>query len=361
MRGFSIYLNQQPKEDQEAYIKKMTTHGFTSIFTSLHIPEDDPSLYVEALKNLGHIARMQEVELIADISPSSLSHLGFSFENAEGLLDWGITGLRADYGIDIKTIANLSHKMTIALNASTLTEEMLQQLVDVGLNTQQTEAWHNFYPRPETGIDDADLVNQNQLFKKYGLTTMAFVAGDRQKRGPLEMGLPTLEKHRGASPFTAAMELWRNLGVDKVSIGDPDLSEKNIYAFEALDDGIVTLSSQWVKQEDDETVRSLVQQVHRQRLDRARDVVRSETSRHYAQKGALIIEPNVCKDRPLGTITIDNKHYGRYQGELQITKRTLPKSAAVNTVGHISEEDLPLLNLTAPGEQFQLKFYQTKG
>ncbi len=56
------------------------------------------------------------MELMVDVSPKSLQHLGIMYENVEHLLEWGITGLRMDYGINAKQIAHVSHRMKIALN-----------------------------------------------------------------------------------------------------------------------------------------------------------------------------------------------------------------------------------------------------
>src|SRR5699024_4684613 len=137
---------------QEAYMRKMHESGFRYIFTSLHIPEDDSSKYEEQLKDLGKLVFKLEMELMADIYPTSLKHLGFDWTKAEQLLNCGLTGLRIDYGVPETTIIELSHKMKIALNASTLTEEILERMKENGLNTDAVEAWHNFYPRPETGI-----------------------------------------------------------------------------------------------------------------------------------------------------------------------------------------------------------------
>ena len=51
------------------YLNKMSKAGFTSIFTSLHIPEDDTSKYTERLRALGTAAKRNNMELMAHISP----------------------------------------------------------------------------------------------------------------------------------------------------------------------------------------------------------------------------------------------------------------------------------------------------
>ena len=114
MIGVSIYLSKERVEKQEEWLKVAKENGFTSIFTSLHIPEDDPNTYKELIQILGKQALAHEMELMVDVSPKSLHHLGLTYENVEELLDWGITGLRMDYGIAPKEIASVSHKMKVA-------------------------------------------------------------------------------------------------------------------------------------------------------------------------------------------------------------------------------------------------------
>ena len=150
MIGVSIYLSKERVEKQEEWLKVAKENGFTSIFTSLHIPEDDPNTYKELIQILGKQALAHEMELMVDVSPKSLHHLGLTYENVEELLDWGITGLRMDYGIAPKEIASVSHKMKVALNASTITKPFWKELLAEHIRVENVEAWHNFYPRPET-------------------------------------------------------------------------------------------------------------------------------------------------------------------------------------------------------------------
>ena len=113
-------------------------------FTSLHIPEGDPNTYKELIQILGKQALAHEMELMVDVSPKSLHHLGLTYENVEELLDWGITGLRMDYGIAPKEIASVSHKMKVALNASTITKPFWKELLAEHIRVENVEAWHNF-------------------------------------------------------------------------------------------------------------------------------------------------------------------------------------------------------------------------
>ncbi len=88
------------------------------------------------------------MELMVDVSQKSLHHLGMTYENVEELVEWGITGLRMDYGITPKEIARVSHKMKVALNASTITDSFWKELITEKIRIENVEAWHNFLPAP---------------------------------------------------------------------------------------------------------------------------------------------------------------------------------------------------------------------
>ncbi|WP_453992853.1 DUF871 domain-containing protein [Bacillus nitroreducens] len=350
MLGISIYLNEEISIQKEIYLQEMSKIGFKSIFTSLHIPEEDPSLYRERLKELGSLAIKYNMELFADISPKSLNYLGFTWENAEGLQEWGLTGLRVDYGVSDELIVNLSRKMKIALNASTLTRENIQKLKECGLRLRSVEAWHNFYPRPETGLNTDEFDLTNQWLKAEGIKVMAFIPGDGEKRGPLFKGLPTIEDHRELSTFAAYLDFHKNPSVDKIIIGDPTISEWSKKQFNSFQSGKVVLRAKSVT--TDKAIFERLNCVLTNRQDAARDVIRVAESRLYGLIGDFPVKPENTVERPIGTITVDNINYGRYQGEIQITKRNLPLDTKVNVIGRVIDEDTPLLKSIKGGTKF---------
>ncbi|PFZ99590.1 DUF871 domain-containing protein [Bacillus wiedmannii] len=351
MIGVSIYLSKERVKKQEEWLKVAKENGFSSIFTSLHIPEDDPGTYKELIQILGKQALENDMELMADVSPKSLHHLGITYENVEELLGWGITGLRMDYGIKPKEIARVSHKMKVALNASTITDSFWKELIIENIKVENVEAWHNFYPRPETGLAKSFLQKQNEYLHECGIKTMAFIPGDDEKRGPLYEGLPTLEKHRNMRPLEAYLELVQHCGVDKVLIGDISGSVESVQEIASASRGIISL--RYKSFICDKEALKVVERVHTNRLDPARDVIRSVESR---EGNRVILKPMHTIARKKGSITIDNELYGRYAGEMQVATHDLPKDEKVNVVGMVVEEDLSLLPYVGAGKMFQL-FY----
>ncbi len=224
MFGFSIFMNDPLSEEKKQYIRQMASNGFVGIFTSMHIPEDDVSAYQNRLIELGSEAKKNKLELMVDISGEALERAGFSLEDLTPLKAIGVTGLRMDYHISNQQIADWSHQLKISLNASTITPKDIDELKEAAADFSQIEAWHNYYPRPETGLDKEWYQEKNQWLKTQGFLVQGFVPGDTELRGPLYQGLPTLEEHRGIHPLAGALDLLAS-NTDIVYIGDAGLSE----------------------------------------------------------------------------------------------------------------------------------------
>lgn len=225
MFGFSVFMNEDLDQVKADYISKMAKMGFTGIFTSMHIPEDDIALYKQRLTDLGKLAKRNQLDLMVDVSGTALEKAGFDLQDLTALTEIGVTGLRMDYHISNEQIARWSKQLTISLNASTLTQEDLTELAFHQADFSQIEAWHNYYPRPETGLDEDWFIKKNTWLRQQGLTVQAFVPGDEKYRGPLYQGLPTLEAHRYQHPLASALSL-RKMFVDKVYIGDETITTK---------------------------------------------------------------------------------------------------------------------------------------
>jgi uncharacterized protein len=350
MLGISVYLKEENRKKNAEWIEKASSHGFRSIFTSLHIPEDNPDTYKELLQELGALARTHHMELLADVSPYSLKHLGLDWSTLPQLLEWGLAGIRVDYGFTEDEIVSLSKLMKTGINASTVSESELDSWIEKGLNVENVEAWHNFYPRPETGLDLDFLIERNSMLTSKGITTMAFIPGNETLRGPLFEGLPTLEQHRHASPVFAAAQLKYSGFTDKILIGDPSANEETLKELSLINKGIIPISIELFTGSD---YTSLLTGIHTNRMDPARDVIRSVESRSYAQKG-IRIAPHNQIERRIGSVTVDNEYYGRYSGELQIVKKDLQRDDKVNVIGEVIPEHLPLIQEIKAGGKFQL-------
>ncbi|MBP2100131.1 DUF871 domain-containing protein [Enterococcus rivorum] len=348
MYGLSVFLGEELSNETKMYIQKMKKIGFNGIFSSLHIPEEDATLYLDRLKALGKIAREEKMKLMVDISGEALERAGLSFSRLKEMTDIGVTGLRMDYEISNEQIANASHTIDIGLNASTVTEIDIQELKKYDADFSRFEVWHNYYPRPETGLSDRFLKEKNTWLKKVGFQVYAFVSGNEVLRGPLFEKLPTLERHRYINPFTAAVELMNHFMVDAVYIGDPTINLRTMNQFEFFN----TEKSFPIEVEDiGSKYYNHILGEHVNRQDDARDVIRSANARFLKVPQ---IEPEILEDREKGDITIDNEKYGRYMGEIQIIRKKLPKNEKINTVAKVTAEDAAMIDLIKAGTKFTL-------
>lgn len=350
MFGVSVFLGDELTIETKNYLQVMKDSGFEGVFSSLHIPEEDASQYVKRLKTLGQWTKEFGMQLMVDISGEALNKIGFSFDRPEEMLAIGITGLRMDYGISNQISAQVSHSMTVAFNASTITQEDVDELTQYGADFDQMEAWHNYYPRPETGLGKSQFIRKNNWLKALGFKVMAFVPGNEQLRGPLFCQLPTLEKQRGTHPLASTIELLEECNVDDVYIGDPTIDDRTKEQFLYYIKKKTLLFS--IKEVPETHYLSVILGEHQNRWDAARDVIRSADARF---RTIPPIEPQHTQERVKGSITVDNRLYGRYMGEIQVVQQHLFEDEKVNVVAHVIPEDLPLLNWCKEGQLFDLQ------
>lgn len=333
MLGFSVYLGRDLTATDYNYLITMRNAGFDTIFTSLQIPEEEPEHVSARLKELTKWCQNLDLEIIVDVSQTSLSEIGVDVSDVGQVQALNLTGLRIDDGIAMNIVAKLSKSMPIALNASTITADQLNEFQEYNAAFNHLQAWHNFYPRPETGLESQWFKEKNAWLKKYGLQVAAFVPGDGELRGPIFSGLPTLEKHRYQNPLADILDL-QQLGCDHVFIGDISLKSETIKSItNYLKTGAITLHLE-------EEVVGLTENAWHNRPDVARDVIRLKESR---SRQLFKTGPEAAVLRPMGTITCDNDKYLRYKGEIEIIKRDLPADERVNILAHIDPADLPLL------------------
>lgn len=350
MFGISVFLSEPITNETKEYIKLAKHMGVNGIFSSIHIPENDSKLYKERLKSLANISKDLGLNLMIDISKDALEKAGFSFENLSELKNIGVTGLRMDYGISSEIISKSSKEMTIALNASTLTKDFIDELKYYKADFSAFEMWHNYYPREDTGLDNEFFFKTNKFLKSEGFKIVAFVPGNKILRAPIFKGLPTLEEHRQTTTYFSFIDMATNYLVDSVYIGDPEIS---LETFKKINEWIntKTISLNCSVIENDNEIKNFVMCSHKNRPDFSKKVIRSADARFLK---IPFIKPKNNIERKIGSITIDNASYGRYMGEVQICKENLPSDTRVNVVANVIEEDIPLLSLIKSNTKYKL-------
>ncbi len=118
--GISLYFASGYEANAEV-VAKAQAAGCHYAFTSLQIPEEEGIDYRTEARKLLELCRKAEINLIADVSPATLSKLGV--QKFDELAELGITYVRLDFGFDAAETVELSRKFHVVFNASTITKD----------------------------------------------------------------------------------------------------------------------------------------------------------------------------------------------------------------------------------------------
>lgn len=312
-------------------------------FTSLHIPEESVADYRSETIRLMEMCRDAGLSLIIDVGPRTIGKLGLS--SLHDLKKYNITHIRIDYGFTIDEIINLTKDFNVVLNASTLTEEEIKHIINNHVDTSRISACHNFYPKPLTGLPIENVRANNDMLHRYGIQSIGFVAGDLTLRGPIHEGLPTVEEHRHMDVLRQILELKQVAKCDMIMIGDIDITEESWKKIGELQENYITLKAKIL---DD--YKFICDRIHHDRVDYSAYVIRSVESREY--KNPVIMPPS---ERRLGSISMSNSLYLRYEGELEIARRDLQAEPRVNIIGQVSDDYLQYLPYINSGMGFKIE------
>ena len=344
--GFSMYVS-SGKEKNLQIVEKAKNAGLKYAFTSLHIPEESDIDLKSEMSEVFEACKAANISIIADTSPRTVEKLGL--KAIDELKDSGLTHLRVDYGFDNREIVRLSTMFNVVFNSSTLLPAQLKELKSLNVDFTRMKACHNFYPKPRAGLSLNKVLTINERLSFLGITNMAFVAGDKEFRGPLKQGLVTVEEHRYEDVLLSSLQLLTMTSTDIVLIGDVDVADQTWSKFKDLSEGFVRLKCNLVND-----YQYLNQSHHHDRVDSSDYVIRSVESRMYAT-GGINIEPKSSHLIQKGHILIGNSAYLRYSGELEIARRELGFESRVNIIGKVDEEYLKYLPYIKDGMGFILE------
>ena len=337
--GASVYvgLKEYPVAKNLEYLQMLKTNGVDRVFISAHIPEMSED-FVTELFIVCKKAKELGLKVILDVSRPMMEK--FTLPD--------IYSLRLDYGFHNDEIVELckQDKFIVEFNASTITIQQLEYFKSCGVDLHKVRISHNFYPKLYTGISREEVIRRNQIFKQYGLPVMMYIPSQNQKRPPMYEGLPTIEDHRYC-PLEAVLSEIRGLGIDEVFFGDSYASMEEIKTTTTFDYDVVQVPivvNKGLSKEEKE----LLQQEHRNRIDQPASFIRSSCRLKAGE-----VEPKNAISRKKGNITIDNKLFARYQGEVCLMLTDLPQDDRVNVVGNIVC-GIETLAFIKPGDRFRL-------
>lgn len=343
------------------YLEKAGKYGFREVFSSIHLPELALKDQVEMLEELARTANHLGMELTVDIGGGEIGQLLADSQMCARVRSAGIGLLRLDYGFCTEQAGALYNRLGIkgfVVNASIYDREEAEAVkknltaIDSRL---ELRACHNFYPRPETGLDREFFNEQNRIFAELGLITYACIPGKSHPRPPLGLGLPTLEQHRGMNLEQVCVDLVCSPGIGGVMAADEFFNETELACVaRAVNREALTLQIRLETGVGQVERELILGTSHHIRYDSNRQVLRSRTSREMSRIGAKVA-PGLTGERRRGMVTVDNERYGRYSSEVQILLADLEADSRVNCCGQISEEDMWKLDFYRQGFDYQFQ------
>lgn len=335
--GISLYLGTGIEENKKIIAKAKQAKAKYA-FTSLHIPEEQVADYQTAMKQLLDACQGSGLHLFIDVSPLTLKKLGYT--TFKQLLDINVTHLRLDYGFTHQDIVDLAKDFHIVFNSSTVLESDIRELQRLGADFTRFIACHNFYPKPLTGISIQKVKELNFRLRCLGMQSMAFVSGDKTLRGPLHLGLPTVEEHRNQDVLWNMLALNMDADTDICLIGDVDIQDDTWQQLHDISLGFIS-----IRATIDDKYAYLRDVVHHDRPDSSDYIFRSQESRALGVK----VEKGNIDQSEVGSLRVANEAYGRYEGEFEIARQTLAKDDKINIVGKLHQEDLRYLKYLRNG------------
>ncbi len=341
--GISVYIGliEYPIEKTIEYLKFAKNLGIEYVFSSAHINEATNS-FTELQAMIDECYKL-DLKLTLDISKPMYEKLG-SLKR--------VYSFRLDYGFNNQEIVDLSnngiHK--IELNASTISNDKLKELIKLGLNLSQTTMSFNFYPKSYTGHSIVDIYKKTNNFKKQGMSVSAFIPSKFNFRPPMYEGLPTVESHRNLSTDISIEEL-KACGIDTVYFGDAYAAKEELMNLKehSCEELILNLNLKCNKTFLEQSIANTTYKI---RPDYNDLMLRISSTRNKIQIDSMnTIERNYLD------VTIDNYLFKRYAGEINIILKPLPKDERVNVIGNVEATDV-MLDAIKNGGCFKFKIIE---
>ena len=341
----SVYpqtLNEDSLTKLNCYLELANKYGISEVFTSIHLPEYSMEFQMAYLEKTAKAAHHLNMELTADIGGPFIKQVLNDDSLLERLKKVRLDYLRLDYGYDENQLKELYSHLDLkgfVINASMVNEAQLKHHINFFKSLNENifiRACHNFYVREESGLDHDFALNQTLLFQKYQIPVYFCAPCRDHPRGPLHLGLPTLEHHRYQSMDLILLDLMYTYQAQGILYSDEWMSERQ---FELIHQTICNKTVQIpviLKENLTETEKRIILRKHVFRYDSNTFFLRSRSSRQMAEFASKIT-PSNCIQRKKGSITIDNERYLRYSGELQVVLKDAQQDDRVNVTGVLKE------------------------
>ncbi|GKQ43446.1 hypothetical protein RD055328_13690 [Companilactobacillus sp. RD055328] len=357
MLGISIYPTKSSIEDTINYIDLASSLGYRRIFTSmLEVTKENKNEMIDTFTKVIHHAKDKGMYVSLDVNPRSFDVLGIDYFHLQLLEDMGASAIRLDANFDGMTESLISFgdtNLNIELNISSDTK-IIENIISFKSNMRKLSGCHNFYPQRYTGLDFDFFIKCSKMYKDMGLKNAAFVNSQAANIGPhaYDEGLPTLEMHRDWDIVTQAKHLFATGLIDDVIIGNAFASEEELKALAKVNADQIEFNAIYEELTEYESD-ILFNHQHFNRGDINSYSIRS-TFVKLEYKDKSIPAHLTPTELHRGDITIGNDSFGQYKGEVNIVKKDIPNNGGLkNVVGHISDEELFLIDYIKPWSKFK--------
>ena len=378
--GVSVYPDLRPIEEIAEYLRMVSKHGFTRVFSSAFSVEGTPEEVFNYFKQLDDIAHECGMKVSLDVNPEFLEKMGVTPDDIHVMHDMGCDIIRMDgsYGDtgDIQIINN-PYDIMIEFNAS-LPIEMIQNLVNKGANKERMLTCHNFYPQRLTGVKWQKFLNTNKVITEYGMRIGAFIAThNNPTHGVWDSvdGLPTVEMIRDM-PVDLQARLLIAGGATDVFFGNAYASEEEVIAVEEIVKGLgkpdpaqLDEFKGYIPDEilENIEVRKLKVKFAPDATDVEKEIVLTyfphvdmgdASEWIWRNRGPRVKYKNydfpprkVDKEYfEVGDVVTVNDNYRHYHGEIQICRIPFKNDGQRNLVGHINESEMKMFDCIKDGD-----------
>lgn len=356
--GISIYPSKSNLTEMKDYIAQAAEIGYQRIFTSMLEVADNPSETIGRFKEIIDYGNQLGMKTSLDVNPKLFAKLGISYQDLQFFSDLGIWSVRLDEGftgLEEARMAMNPFEILIELNISR-GQHYIDMVMDFGADKNRIIGSHNFYPQAYTGLDFDYFVQTAGQYKSHHLRTAAFVDSMNGSVGPWPVSnLMVSTEIQRQLPITEQVQLLKMTDViDDIIISSSFLPKEELAAvYHVFYSSVPMLSVHLAKNVTEVEKDVIVTPLHMYRGDYSGYMIRSsETRITYKDSNFPTHDTQSLKK---GDITICNNAAGQYKGELQIVLKDRPNDGSFNLVGRIKQNNLPILDLLKPWQQFKLQ------
>lgn len=356
--GISIYPNKSSYEDIEKYLIKAQKYGFSRIFETLLTIDEDVNLVKEKYLKINELAKSLGYTIFLDVSPKVFKKLGISYNDLSFFNEMKVDGLRLDEsfsGLEESLMTYNKYNLKIELNMSK-DVPIIENILSYIPKKDNIVACHNFYPHINTGLSLDFFKKTTDRFYSKGIKTAAFVTSQNSNtfyENNVDNGLCTLEMHRKLPMHIQAKHLVAIGTIDDIIISNCYPSDEELEEMSKINPYIIKLEANIIEGCSDLIKTILFEEEHFNRGDVSNILIRSTQSRvKYKNEDFPLF--NVPRTIKRGDIIIESNEAGHYKGEMQVALKDIKNPGYSNVVGHISKEEIFILDEIKPWQKFLL-------